>query len=693
MPPGPPTAEKPPAPPRNPLMIRVAFSGHRAATNNQTALDAQLARTFALVAEAVGWVGKKRIEVEDHTRSIAEAHAAIWWERPLQCAPEPGLNLLIGYAPGADRDAVRLWREGRHGTVHAVFPFADRNDPNRFAWTDTPENADQSLQIELPKPDDQMPIFDAVTILDGEASLAEKPPRDAHLEQSRWLVRWADLVVVIWNGKLAAGTGGTADTVALALGKGLPVVWIDESDASMPIRFLSPERLWLDAYFPEIVDALVHPDRREVQAPVASARALAEFLIPVFLPPSSLTKLEGPRGHGSFDEETATRLDYAKGDPIKPVPWSGWRKVGAYVRSHFWYFLAVLAANLWAEFYREFSRNSSAAKMEAADDRTPSTQHVGYRLIDDAFAEADRRATIYGNLHRSIQTLLLVMAVLAVFFGTVPAVRHELKPLAVEAELILLLLALLLLNLSFFANNHQRWSDTRRFAERLRALKATWPLGFDVSDDHSDPPRTWTEWQARAIRRAAGPPSGFLSAVRLRDAALVARTDKMGIVAGQASYNSVTSDGMNALHHLVHLTETRSFYFLIVALVAFLAFLKLYLKCDFLHPLACAEKLGSSNGSESSDWKTYFSGTVLMLSAVIPTICAACLAIAAKLGIEENARRSARFAAQFTEIQEALSKTDSPADAQEHLRDAARLLLADVDNWRDAAIRRRIETL
>ena len=48
-------------------------------------------------------------------------------------------------------------------------------------WTDTPENADQSLQIELPKPDDQMPIFDAVTILDGEVSLAEKPPRDAHL--------------------------------------------------------------------------------------------------------------------------------------------------------------------------------------------------------------------------------------------------------------------------------------------------------------------------------------------------------------------------------------------------------------------------------------------------------------------------------------------------------------------------------
>ena len=63
------------------------------------------------------------------------------------------------------------------------------------------------------------------------------------IEQSRWLVRWADLVVVIWNGKLAAGTGGTADTVALALGKGLPVVWIDESNASMPIRFLSPERL------------------------------------------------------------------------------------------------------------------------------------------------------------------------------------------------------------------------------------------------------------------------------------------------------------------------------------------------------------------------------------------------------------------------------------------------------------------
>ena len=73
--------------------------------------------------------------------------------------------------------------------------------------------------------------------------------------------------------------------MALALGKGLPVVWINESNASMPIRFLSPERLWLTPTSPEIVDALIHPDCREVQAPVASARALAEFLIPVFLLP------------------------------------------------------------------------------------------------------------------------------------------------------------------------------------------------------------------------------------------------------------------------------------------------------------------------------------------------------------------------------------------------------------------------
>src|SRR5208283_3924991 len=237
MPAEPPTAENAPADrPPHPLMIRVAFCGHRAPTNDQMTQDAQLALAFALVAEAAEMVASTPIKAEHHVESIAKAHAAIWWKRVPQHTLQPGLNLLVGYAPGTDRDAVRLWREDRHGTVHAVFPFADRNGPARFAWTDDPdkpENAGQSLRVELTKPDGQTPLFDAVTTLDGTASLADNQPRDAHLEQSRWLVRWADLVIVIWNGKLANGTGGTADTVALALGKGLPVVWIDESNASM----------------------------------------------------------------------------------------------------------------------------------------------------------------------------------------------------------------------------------------------------------------------------------------------------------------------------------------------------------------------------------------------------------------------------------------------------------------------------
>jgi hypothetical protein len=666
--------------PIHPLIVRLAFCGHR--TIEQKSLAKPLADAFALVAEAAGKVASQPVRKDDE-QTISGAHAAIW----PGSAPQVGLDLLVGHAPGADREAAVLWRAQGYGSLHAVFPFADLDAPDRFAWTDRPNQTHRSLRVLLPKRDDPDPLFHAVTILDGEAALAEEPPRDAHLEQSRWLTRWADLLVVAWNGRLAAGTGGTADTVALALAKGLPVIWIDThvgamdaADAEMPIRLLSPERLWLDGQFSELVDALGHPAHRAALAPEASAEALAELLIPVFLPPSSAAELEGDDGS---DEETSRRREYATGDPLLPPPWSGWRGAAVYAFCNLRRILAVWLAERWTQFYRSHAPKSEALTAipppKLADSRGAGrNRHAGHPLIDAAFAESDKRATLFGNLHRAIQSLLLIIAVLAVFLGTLPAVVPGVKTWAVCLEFVVLIVAWFFWHVSFFATSHRRWSDTRRLAERLRALRATWPLDFDVNDDRSDPSLTWTEWQARAVRRAAGPPTGFLSAARLSEAVLAACDDRMGIVAGQTYYNATTRDRMMALHHRVQWIEQKSFYFLLTILPVFLIW-------HF--------SLGASQSLNAFDWKAQVGGIILMLSAVIPAIAAACLAIEAKLDIEENARRSARFAVQFAGLENALQSAKSPGDAQELLRDSARLLLADADNWRDAALRRRIATI
>ncbi len=42
-----------------------------------------------------------------------------------------------------------------------------------------------------------------------------------------WMVDRSDRLVAIWDGKPAAGLGGTGDVVAYALERGIPVVRVD----------------------------------------------------------------------------------------------------------------------------------------------------------------------------------------------------------------------------------------------------------------------------------------------------------------------------------------------------------------------------------------------------------------------------------------------------------------------------------
>jgi hypothetical protein len=651
------------AAPFSPLTLRVAFSGHRSVDEGK--LEPALRQSFALIDEAAARLAAAPVRPHDG-ETVAAAHNALW---PGETA-NPRLELLVGYAEGADRIACRLWRGGGHGGLHAVFPFADAGNPDAVAWTHGPDATDPRFRVALAAPDGLAEPFDAVTILNGGAALTERPPRDAHLEQTRWVLRWADLAVVAWNGRPAAGTGGTADTVAQALRKELPVLWIDTESEGMPVRMLTAERLWLDGQFSELVDALADPQRRETLAPGVTAEALVDLLLPIFRPPSAPVATEDGAGHPHDDDETAPRRDYAGPDPLSALPEGA--GVVRRVRRYWLRLLAAFLARSWAGFYRSLARPAPAGGAATA----PGQAVQPHPLIAAAFAQADMRANFYGDLHRALQALLLAAAVLAVGLGTLPAVFPRAKFGLVLGELVVVLSCYRLWKLAFVASNHQRWSDMRRLAERLRALAATWPLGFDVGDDRALPPATWTEWQARAVRRAAGPPTGLMSVPRLRAAARAASQGDVGIVAAQAGYNLRTQARMSRLHHMIHLTEQSALYVLFGVLVGFLVF---YLSMpEHVH---------------GERWFVVIGGLVLMTSAVIPTIAAACLAIDAKLGIEENARRAGRLAAQFAALDEAMTASESPADAQEYLRDAAHLLLADIDSWRDAAVRRRIATL
>jgi hypothetical protein len=50
---------------------------------------------------------------------------------------------------------------------------------------------------------------------------------DAYLAAGQRVVELSDIVLAVWNGKPAKGKGGTADVVAYAIRRGMPLIHIN----------------------------------------------------------------------------------------------------------------------------------------------------------------------------------------------------------------------------------------------------------------------------------------------------------------------------------------------------------------------------------------------------------------------------------------------------------------------------------
>jgi hypothetical protein len=628
-------------------VLRVGFAGQRSAEPRACEF---MGRAFGIIREAADALAARPTGGAPG-ETIGLAHATVFAGNRGEQRELAGfkLELLTGFAPGADQAAIEVWRSAALGRVHALFPFADPDEPFEAAWTDRPQTSPPALRTALLG--DGRP-FDAFTVLDGAAAEMETPPRSAHLDQTRWLVRWSDVLVAAWDGCSAAGPGGTADAVASAMLRGAPVLWLDPA-AESGVRLLLPSDFWEDGRIVELIDTLADPASgdlaRERLAPPATAASLADALALVLMPPRLPSS-----GHGAPDEETAGRLDYCGKAPIARSQ-TGDR------------FVHALAGG-WAWFWRNLGKASAYAAPKEGQ-RAPA-------VIQTPFAEADARASLTGDLQRGAQTTLLLIAVAAVFVGTLPVAKPAWKIGLVMVEALLVLGAVTLWNLSYVAANHQRWSDIRRLAERLRCLRATWAFGFDLGDDRTDPPPTWTEWYVRAIRRAAGPPTGVIRAADIRAAATSAREDSGGIVAGQAAYHSLAALRHHRLHAVLSWIERLSIAALAGALIGYIVW----------HGGGVWLHLWAKPPAEAG-------GVLLIMSAVLPTVGAACLALDAKIGIEENQRRSLHLAEAFERIRRDMASTASPAGAIELLRDAARLATADVDGWREASVRRKLAAI
>ena len=633
------------------LNLRVGFAGALEIGEETELLEERLAFVYDEIGKAFQRVAAASLATAE---TVLDAHAKALPE----CAKAARLTLLTGYAEGADRISAAAWRGGEGRTIHAVFPYADGGEPDHYAWTHRPTAAPPEpliYRIDLQPPPGVARGFDRFTVLDGDASQREVPPRSGHLEQTRFLVRWSDICVVAWAGNKARGPGGTADMVAFALAKEMPIIWIDLAEDDLPTRWISPQGLWSNVHFGEFVEALNPPaehDRalaRNRLAPILSPDELFETLRRQFMPP------EDAGSHSeSQPTESGLRLAYTSDRmPRAPKLWP----------------IAKALSWLWRMTYKAAHTPSAKPHVVPPAGDAKATVEIS-SLIEAHFDKAEDVASGVGDAHRGTQLAILLLAVLAVVLATLPVLLEKWKwPLVLLELLAVGAAGLLHAVLKKFAS-HRIWSDARRIAERLRVLRATWPLGFDIADGTAQPPAIWTEWYACAIRRAAGPPQGDLGVQRLTVALELARSDPNGIVAAQARYHEATMHRSHGWHRRLEALERPGFYLFVIILASFL--------------VAYAMAYRGLVPKLPAEW----GHALVIISAFYPVFAGAMLAIEAKFHFQENSIKSKAFCRAFEAIAAKMAQRPDVSRSKELVWQAGRLLMTDVDQWRESADRR-----
>jgi len=127
-------------------------------------------------------------------------------------ASRPGRPLVVvsALAEGADRLVAVAVLKRPGSRLRVVLPLLKSDYVDDFA---VPESKEQFLRL--------LSRADEVTELPAQASRDE-----AHAAANDHLLEGVDVLVAVWDGHDAQGQGGTAEVIARARARGLPLAWV-----------------------------------------------------------------------------------------------------------------------------------------------------------------------------------------------------------------------------------------------------------------------------------------------------------------------------------------------------------------------------------------------------------------------------------------------------------------------------------
>lgn len=463
---------------------------------------------------------------------------------------------------------------------------------------------------------------------------------ESYLLAGRATAAHSDLLIAVWDGAPPRGRGGTAEIVQLAVATGVPVIHIPAGDAD------GPWILW-SGFDPHIVTRNGHDGL--IRRPLTEDN-LQAVLEAILSPPSDPVEL---RNLDDFRREKSQRFRARIEYPLM-LALTGVRRI----RPSHWSEQACIAASEreWADF-RTHCLGSGGAT-------------AAFDLIERAFCRSDRLASHYAQTFRSGHvfnfTLMATAALIGVSGFLWPG--HQLALAVAEFCVAVLVIANTMIGTR--RQWQRRWLDYRQLAERLRPLRSLLLLGIaapDRSGSATDPvPRRWVDWYAAGIWRALGCPAGTIRPDAVAPLVSAIRTHE---IESQVDYNARAAQQAETLDR--RLGKVFSFLFGATVFVSGAVVVGRWLAADWV--------------DAHQDWLS-------LVAAGMPAIATAIFGIRSQGDFGGSAQRSQATAQTLTAIAGHLDdQKDDLARSADLVEQAARAMLADLDEWRTVLKRSELE--
>jgi hypothetical protein len=439
--------------------------------------------------------------VRDTVLDIRARHAAVY-------STEPATLVVVSpLARGADRLVARRATElGFELDVPTPYDLADTD--SRIADADTPAGKlYRSARARF--------------VLDGLRGDVQ-----SYVEVGRRVVWNSDLLIAIWDGRAAAGPGGTAEIVRLAREHDIPVVHFHTQ---------RPGSITLHA----------GPDPVEVPAVEELLPRITRLLEQTLVPPGA----DGAGGH----QASNLLRSYFREKPAGPLTRRFIGKAYAFLTG-----VVVLPARI---AFTPLPKDCVVAGRKAwREDWSKAgvpawlTNQIEDRLLTH-YAWANDLSIRYAIRYRSAFLWIYCLATLAVAAAVAGRVMPAAAPWGMY-EFLFLLVVLGLFVSGRWGKYHEKWVDYRSLAERIRHLTFLLPLGstspairVPVAAQHADPSSTWVNWIFRAVVRQAGLFDARVNADYLAHCRALLVDD---VVRGQAAYHERVARRLGTLHHRLH---------------------------------------------------------------------------------------------------------------------------------------------